>query len=141
MKKDNTFGSAPRAFKVAYVLDRPIEDAADPEVQVTSDSSADAFSETLKAAVKARLADLPPVRFVQTKSSVVVGEKAGSSPGHVRAGGVLITLGPIVGDGANVHVANSWWMNGLSGQWLTYVLGQRGTGWEVTDISGPIAIS
>ena len=71
----------------------------------------------------------------------MVGEKAGSSPGRVRAGGVLITLGPIVGAGDRVHVANSWWMNGLSGQWLTYVLGQQGADWNVIDISGPIAIS
>jgi hypothetical protein len=81
------------------------------------------------------------VKFVRTRSSVVVGEKAHSSPGHVRAGGVLITLGPIRGDEGKVRVANSWWMNGLAAQWLTYVLDRQGAGWKVTGISGPIAIS
>lgn len=141
LMKDNTFGSSPTPFKVVYVLDRPIEGAADPEAQVNGGSSLEVFSETLKAAVRARLADLPPVMFVSTRSSVVVGEKAGSSPGHVRTGGVLITLGPILGDEGKVRVANSSWMNGLAAQWLTYVLGKQGTAWNVTGISGPIAIS
>lgn len=141
VKKDNTFGSAPSPFKAVYILDRPSKGAADPDAEVAGASSREPFSEELKSAVRARLADLPPVRFVRTRSSVVVGEKAHSSPGHVRAGGVLITLGPIVGDEGKVRVANSWWMNGLSGQWLTYVLGRQETGWEVTGISGPIAIS
>lgn len=139
--KDNTFGGAPTHFKVVYVLDRPIEGAAYPEAQVTRGSSHEAFSETFKAAVRGRLADLPPVKFVSTWSSVVLGEKAGSSPGHVRAGRVLITLGPIVGNEGKVRVANSWWMNGLAGQWLTYVLGKHGTAWKATGISGPIANS
>jgi len=139
--KNNTFGSAPTSFKVVYVLDRPIESAADPEAQVSGGSSQEAFSESLKAAVRTRLTDLPPVKFVRTRSSVVVGEKAHSSPGHVRAGGVLITLGPIRGDEGKVRVANSWWMNGLAAQWLTYVLDRQGAGWKVTGISGPIAIS
>ena len=139
--KDNTFGSAPMSFKVVYVLDRPIEGAADPQAQVSGGSSQEAFSESFKAAVRARLADLPPVKFVRTRNSVVVGENAGSSPGHVRAGGVLITLGPIRGGEGIVRVPNSWWMNGLAGQWLTYELHQPGAGWKVTGISGPIAIS
>jgi hypothetical protein len=141
LMKDNTFGSTPTPVKVVYVLNRPIVGAADPEAQVTSGSSQEAFSETLNRAVRARLVELPPVKFVPTRNSVVVGDKAGSSPGHVRAGGVLITLGPIVGDEGKVRVANSWWMNGLSGQWLTYVLAQQEPGWEVTGIDGPIAIS
>jgi hypothetical protein len=139
--KNNTFGSAPTSFKVVYVLDRPIESAADPEAHVSGGNSQEAFSESLKAAVRTRLTDLPPVKFVRTRSSVVVGEKAHSSPGHVRTGGVLITLGPIRGDEGKVRVANSWWMNGLAAQWLTYVLDRQGAGWKVTGISGPIAIS
>ena len=141
VRKDNTFGSAPTSFKVVYVLDRPIEGAADPDAQATTGGSQEGFSEELKAAVLARLADLPPVKFVPSRSSAVVGERAGSSPGHVRAGGVLITLGPIVREEDKVRVANSWWMNGLAGQWLTYVLEEQGTAWKVNGVSGPIAIS
>jgi len=139
--KDNTFGSAPTSFKVVYVLDRPIEGAANPHAQVSGGRSQEALSEAFKASVTARLADLPPVKFVPTRRSVVVGEKAHSSPGHVRAGGVLVTLGPIVRGEGKVRVANSWWMNGLAAQWLTYAVSQQGTGWKVTGISGPIAIS
>lgn len=139
--KDNTFGSAPRSVKVIYVLDHPIEGAGDPEARATTRSSQEGFSEALKMAIRARLAELFPVKFVPSRSSAVVGEEAGASPGHVRAGGVLITLGPIVEKEGDVRVGNSWWMNGLAGQWSTYVLGERGAGWKVTGLSGPIAIS
>jgi hypothetical protein len=48
---------------------------------------------------------------------------------------VLITLGPIPGDQGNIRVPKSWWMNGLAGQWLTYVLDQQESAWKVTGIS------
>lgn len=139
--KDNTFGSAPISVKVIYVLDHPIESAGDPEAQATTRSSQGVFSEALKTTIRARLTELPPVKFVPSRSSVVVGEEAGASPGHVKAGGVLVSLGPILQKEGQVHVGNSWWMNGLAGQWSTYVLEERGAGWKVTGLSGPIAIS
>jgi len=139
--KDNTFGSAPRSFKVIYVLDHPIGDAGNPEAQAITRGSQEGFSAALKMAIRARLAELSPMKFAPSRSSAVVGEEAGASPGHVRAGGVLITLGPIVGKEGEVRVGNSWWMNGLAGQWSTYVLGEQGAGWKVTGLSGPIAIS
>jgi len=141
LAKDNTFGSAPRSVKVIYVLDHPIEGAGDPEAHATTRSPQEGFSEALKRAIRSRLAELPPVKFVRSRSSAVVGEEAGAAPGHVKAGGVLITLGPIVEEDGEVRVGNSWWMNGLAGQWSTYVLGERDAGWKVTGLSGPIAIS
>lgn len=58
-------------------------------------------------------------------ASVDLRAEAPRTPGHVRAGGVLITLGPIRDDQGNIRVPKSWWMNGLAGQWLTYVLDHK----------------
>jgi hypothetical protein len=74
-------------------------------------------------------------------SEGVVGTRSGSSPGHVKNGGVLISLGPIEEDRRRVRVGNSLWISGLAGQWLTYVLEQRDGHWTVTGRSGPTAIS
>jgi hypothetical protein len=52
-----------------------------------------------------------------------------------------LSLGPIDGTGNRVEVANSLWINGLAGQWLTYVVEWRGGTWEVTGTTGPMAIS
>lgn len=139
--KDNPFGAAPPPFTTLYVLDRPIESAGDPEGQAAGGRSHDPFSDGLKAAIRARLTDLPPVEFVATRESVVVGDMAGSAPGRVKNGGVLITLGPVVGDGDEVKVANNWWMSGLAGEWLTYVLANQARGWDVTGTAGPVAMS
>ena len=38
---------------------------------------------------------------------------------------MLITLGPIRDDQGNIRVPKSWWINGLAGQWLTYVLDHK----------------
>lgn len=141
VNKDSTFGSGPTSFKVIFVIDHPVEDAGDPEAQATTRSSQEGFSEALKTAMRARLAGLPAVKFVPSRSSAMVGDEAGASPGHARDRGVVITLGPILQKEGQVRVANSWWMNGLAGQWSTYVLGESGAGWKVTGLSGPIAIS
>jgi hypothetical protein len=55
--------------------------------------------------------------------------------------GVLLSLGPIEGNATKVEVGNSLWINGLAGQWLTYVLETRGDTWRVTGTAGPMAIS
>lgn len=141
LNKDSTFGSAPLSVKVVYVLDGPIKDAGDAELPTSSGTPHGRFSESLKTAIRARLSGLPTVKFVHSRRSAVVGEKGGASPGRVRAGGVLITLGPIRANEDTVRVGSSWWMNGLAGQWSTYVLGQQGAGWTVTGLSGPISIS
>jgi hypothetical protein len=140
--KDHTFGRDP-GFKVVYVLDGVVEDAEDPSKPVNAHDPRDPFSHDVKDGVRflARLRDLPPVQFVPERDSVVVGTRSGSSPGHVKNGGVLISLGPIEGNGRRVRVGNSLWINGLAGQWLTYVLEQRDGHWNVTGTTGPMAIS
>jgi len=139
--KDNTFGGAEPPFKVVYVVDGAVLAAADPEKPLNDLGPQKPFAETLKTDMQRRLMRLPPVRFVAERESVVVGHVAGTSPGRVRNDGVLISLGPIEHRGKEVEVANSLWMNGLAGQWLTYVLVQQGEEWEVTGTTGPMAIS
>jgi hypothetical protein len=121
-------------------MDGVVKGAGDLDGSV-ADGPAEAFSETVKAELNAALADLPPLRFVASRDSVVVGTKGGSSPGYVKKGGVLLSLGPIEGDGNRVEVGNSLWISGLAGQWLTYVLGVRDGVWRVSGTAGPIAIS
>jgi hypothetical protein len=140
--KDHTFGRNP-GFKVVYVLDGVVEDAEDPSKPVNAHDPRNPFSHDVKDGVRflSRLGHLPPIQFVPERDSVVVGTRSGSSPGHVKNGGVLISLGPIEGNATRVRVGNSLWINGLAGQWLTYVLEQRDGHWNVTGTTGRMAIS
>jgi hypothetical protein len=140
--KDHTFGGADPGFKVIYVLDGVVADAADPSKPANANDPKEPFSHDVKDGVRflSTLADLPPVEFVASRHSAVAGASA-SSPGEVKNGGVLISLGPIDPDGKRVEVETSLWINGLAGQWLTYVLEQKNGSWAVTGTTGPMAIS
>jgi hypothetical protein len=140
--KDHTFGGADPGFKVVYVLDGVVVDAADPSKPPSAHDPKEPFSHDVKDGVRflSTLADLPPVEFVASRHSVVAGASA-SSPGEVKNGGVLISLGSIEPDGKRVEVETSLWINGLAGQWLTYVLEQKDGSWAVTGTTGPTAIS
>jgi hypothetical protein len=141
--KDHTFGGADPGFDVVYVLDGVVEDAADPSKRATAHDPEEPFSHDVRDGVRmlSTLADLPPVEFVAERHSVVAGTRGGSSPGHVKNGGVLISLGPIEPKGKRVNVEASLWINGLAGEWLTYVLEERDGTWKVTGTTGPMAIS
>jgi len=95
----------------------------------------------VKQALVKKLSDLPPLEFVSRRSNAIEGDNGGSSPGRVRNGGVLITLGPIRATGHPVAVGASLWINGLAGSWQTYVLKARTGRWLVTGTAGPTAIS
>lgn len=140
--KDHTFGGADPGFKVVYVLDGVVVDAADPSKPPSAHDPNEPFSHDVKDGVRflSTLADLPPVEFVASRHSVLAGASA-SSPGEVKNGGVLISLGPIDPGGKRVEVETSLWINGLAGQWLTYVLEQKDGSWAVTGTTGPMAIS
>jgi hypothetical protein len=141
--KDHTFGGRDPGFKIVYVLDGVVEDAADPLKPVNTYDPQEPFPRDVKEGVRflAKSADLPPIEFVAERDSVVAGKRPGADPGHVKNDGVLISLGPIEPTGRRVEVATSLWINGLAGQWLTYVLAQKGGTWMVTGTSGPMAIS
>jgi hypothetical protein len=140
--KDHTFGGADPGFKIVYVLDGVVDDAADPSRAVSEHDPKEPFPHDVKDGVRflSKLADLPPVQFVALRRSVVAGASA-SSPGKVKNGGVLISLGPIQPAAERVEVEASLWINGLAGTWLTYVLEQRAGTWKVTGTTGPMAIS
>jgi hypothetical protein len=125
-----------------YVLDGVVVDAADPSKPPSAHDPKEPFSHDVKDGVRflSTLAELPPVEFVASRHSVVAGASA-SSPGEVKNGGVLISLGSIEPDGKRVEVETSLWINGLAGQWLTYVLEQKDGSWAVTGTTGPTAIS
>jgi hypothetical protein len=86
-------------------------------------------------------ADVPTVKFVAERDSVVTGTRGGKSPGRVANDGVLLSLGAVGRNGNKIQVPASLWINGLAGQWLTYVLEQKDGTWKVIGTSGPVAIS
>lgn len=139
--KDHTFGGGDPGFKIVYVMDGVVAGAGKIDGNVDESDPAQPFSDDVKAGLRTTLGDLPPVEFVSERSSVVVGTNSGKAPGHVKNEGVLISLGPIEGSGTKAEVGNSLWINGLAGQWQTYVLEARDGAWKVTGTTGPVAIS
>jgi hypothetical protein len=135
--KDHTFGGGHPRFRVIYVIDGPVKHAEDTSQPVDEQRPEAPFDPEVKQGLRKKLADLPPLKFVQERSSVV----AGKEPGHVINRGVLVTLGPISGGRTKAVVGNNLWISGLAGQWLTYVLELQGNDWEVTGTTGPVAIS
>lgn len=139
--KDHTFGRVDPGFEVIFVLDGAVEGAED-SMKTTDEYVPDErFGDDIKARLKEKLADLPPIVFVTERSSVIEGERGGSAPGHVVDDGVLLTLGPIVGDERRVEVGSNLWIDGLAGFWATYVVEHRGTEWTVAGTTGTVAIS
>jgi hypothetical protein len=143
IKEDNTFGGGDPGFGVVYVMNGAVKDAADPMNPVTEYKVEEPFSHDVQDGVRflSKLADLPPVEFVAERDAVVTGEHGGTRPGHVKNRGVLVGLGPIEEAGNTVEVQTSLWINGLAGQWLTYVLAERDGAWKVTGTTGQMAIS
>lgn len=120
-----------------YVIDGAVDGAEDPMKPLNELWPVVAFDSAVKEGLIRALPDIKSLTFVAERSQVVVGQ----GPGHVIGRGVLLTVGPIHQDGASVTVGSSYWMNGLNGQWQTYVVQERGTGWAVTGTTGPSAIS
>ncbi len=133
--RDHSFGGGDPGFTDVYIVDGPVRGAArftwprgKPRVR---------FSETVKSGLEAALPDLPPLTFVRTRSEAYGSRELGG----VKKGGVLLTLGPILGSGERVEVGTELWMSGLGAQWLTYVVRFRDGDWRVTGTTGPMAIA
>jgi hypothetical protein len=137
--KDHTFGGGDPGFRVLFVVNGAVPRVANLNGARLRNPKRP-FSEELKRRLETELSDLPPLRFVRTRGEAIRGESS-SSPGQVIPGGVLITLGPIVGGPSRVRVGNSLWLSGLAGQWLTYVVTRRADVWRVKGTTGPTAIS
>jgi hypothetical protein len=125
-----------QAFKTVYVLDRASRDAAVPAGK--HDRGTPITAQTRRQ-VTAALAGMAHVVFVTSRDSVI---ETRDGCGHVKNGGILITLGPPDGDGHRVQVAVNGFVACLGATWLTYVLqNQPGRGWRVTGTTGSMAIS
>jgi hypothetical protein len=132
---DHTGGDP--AFSVIYLVDGPVPDVANPTQAFDELEPSRPFSPKLLARLKASLDDLPELAVIDDASTVVTGE----APGHVINDGVLVRVGPIPKGRTRVEVGASSWINGLAGQWLTYVVERTKDGWEVTGTTGPVSIS
>ena len=125
-----------QAFTTVYLLDRAYREAAVPGG--THDRGTP-ITAPARRQVTAALAGLAPVVFITSQNSVL---ETRDGCGHVKNGGILITLGPLDGGGHRVQVAVNGFVACLGATWLTYVLqNQPGSGWRVTGTTGPIAIS
>jgi hypothetical protein len=134
--KDHTFGRASSPFDHVYVLDGPLPGGDWPRNDaVRSDKQ---FSMAVRKALEVELSGLPPIDFISDPDTARLGKDL---MGGVKKDGVILTVGPILGRGHNVKVANSLWCGGLCGQWLTYRLKFRGGDWRVTGTVGPMSIS
>jgi hypothetical protein len=125
-----------QTFKTVYVLNQAYTDAADPNGKHGRGAP---IVPSTQRQVTAALAGMAHVIFIADRGSVI---EARGGCGQVRNGGILITLGPPVGHGNEVHVAVNGWVACLGATWLTYVLqDQPGAGWRVTGTTGSMAIS
>ena len=125
-----------RTFRHVYVLDRAVPDAGDPQARQVAGEPIPAGTQR---AVAGALADVGPVTFVADRESVTVLENGCAV---VRDGGILVTLGPVDGDGDRAEVGVYGFVACLGATWLTYVVRHTaGAGWQVTGTTGPMAIS
>jgi hypothetical protein len=125
-----------QAFKTVYVLNQAYPDAADPDGAHRRGAP---IAPQAQRQVTAALAGMARVIFIANRGSVI---EASDGCGKVRNGGILITLGPPVGHGHEVHVAIYGFVACLGATWLTYVLqDQPGAGWLVTGTTGSMAIA
>lgn len=128
--------SFPQVFKTVYMLTQAYPDAADPN---GTHQRGAPIAPQVQRQVTAALAGMAHVIFITDRGSVI--ETAGGC-GHVRNGGILITLGPPVSHGNEVHVGINGWVACLGATWLTYVLqDQPGAGWRVTGTGNSMAVS
>ncbi len=139
--RDDTFGGKNPHFKSVFILDAAVSGAGNPNRNVAGSSSRKPLSTQVKHEMLRLLTDLPKVRFVSRRGSVISGRTSSDPLGRVIHGGVLITLGPIQRTPNGVQVPNNLWVSGLAGQWLTYVLQQRGANWHISGTTGTAAIS
>lgn len=125
-----------RAFPTAYVLDQAYADAADPSGKQTGGTPIPAGS---RQHIAAALAGTARVEFIADRATVI--EAPNGCP-QVKGGGILMTLGPPVGDDRRVTVQISGFVACLGGTWLTYVVQYTGgTGWQVTGTTGSMSIA
>lgn len=131
---DNSFPE--HTFKRIFLLNRAIPGIGDPE---TERSTGTAIAADTRRVLIDALADLGPVSFVADRKSVMTAD-AGCET--VKDDGILVTVGPVIGDEERVEVGVNGFVACLGATWLTYVVEHRlRTGWRVTGTTGTMAIS
>jgi hypothetical protein len=130
---DSSF--AEQSLGMIYLLDRTQADAADPMVAPESSDGV-----RIPADVQRQIAEaLPNVTIIADRASVIVDHDGCR---QVRDGGILITLGPVIGDDVEARVGINGFVACLGATWLTYVVHHdAGTGWQVSGTTGPRAIA
>ena len=97
-----------------------------PRASLRRDRPVEPFGAELESALLERLNDLPPVRFIPRRSSVL------TEVGDVRKNGVLVTVGPIDRDQQRARLDGNQWVGGKGAVWIKYVVRERPSGWTVT---------
>ena len=134
--KDHTFGRGRSPFDHVYVLDGVVRNGARWRKMW---KIAQPFSEQVRRGLRKELRALPPITFISGARAQRMGEK-GMDAG-IKGMGVILSVGPIDGEGSRVEVSNSLWCGGLCGQWMTYVLKSSDGRWRITGTTGPMVIS
>jgi hypothetical protein len=129
--EDHTFGSGPPPFDRVFVLDGADAEAGDP--MAVPPSTVEPFSPAVQAGIIRELADLPPVKFVADRDSIVITKHECA---QVKGDGVLITLGPISGGPDRVTVPSDMFEACLAGLWVTYELERADDRWLVVGTDG-----
>jgi hypothetical protein len=131
---DNSFPG--QTFTHVYVLDRAVPGAGDP---MGDTGVGTPIAPATRERITSALSGVATVSFIADRDSVIVVDNGCA---QVRDGGILITLGPLNGDGNRVEVGINGFVACLGATWLTYVVvSDSGAGWRVTGTTGARAIA
>jgi hypothetical protein len=125
----------PSGFPVVYILDHSVERAAEPQ---GGEGVVRDFPAEIRAGIQESLKAVAPVEFIADRNAVIGPPEEGSV---VDGGGILLTLGPIQGEGVRVEVPASSYLGNLAATWQTWVVERNADSWRVTGTTGPVAIS
>ena len=122
-------------YPVIYVLDRLDPAAGNP---ASGGEPTTPIPEEVQAGIRQGLTDVGNIEFISDADSVKAPEGQG---GRVKGGGILLTLGPIRGEGERVQVPANGYLGNLAAWSQTWVVERRDGAWSVTGTTGPIAVS
>ncbi len=131
---DNTFGGPGYRFDRVFVVDHPVSDAAD--VSAGDGTEGPPFTDDERQVLREAVADLADLEGVGSEDEV---------PGSDTSAGIVphstvVSLGPVEFAG-ETHVGIGMYCGNVCGDWVTYVVAETPSGWEVTGDTGVAAIS
>jgi hypothetical protein len=128
----------PYDFPDLYVLDHAVPGVENSGAQADLDSPAPeyTFDEALKSALRAKLADLPPLTFVHSVDDVYDASRPG--PNQVRGGGAFIALGSVQGDEQTAVVGAMFYGGHRWARWIRYRVERIADTWSIasSDVLG-----